>query len=156
MTNTIYLITGVNRGLGRGLLVIFLSRPNTTVIAGVRDPTSPSSQSLQTMSSGTPSKLIMVKIDSGSPTDPAVAVQHLQVQEIAHIDIAIANSYGKYRRHGTETVLWCNVRTKFTATDMGTAPARKVGLEKPFQTVEALYTRRSHGTLRQRPNFLGG
>ncbi|THC97552.1 hypothetical protein EYZ11_002975 [Aspergillus tanneri] len=44
----------------------------------------------------------------------------------------------------------------FTATDMGTAPARKVGLEKPFQTVEALYTRRSHGTLRQRPNFLGG
>jgi hypothetical protein len=43
MTNTIYLITGASRGIGRGLAEIFLARPNTIVIAAVRDPAGASS-----------------------------------------------------------------------------------------------------------------
>lgn len=91
-TNTIYLITGANRGLGRGLTSAFLTYPNTTVIAAVRDPTHTTSQSLQSLPTGSSSKLITVKIDSASPTDPVTAVQHIQEQGITHLDVVIQNA----------------------------------------------------------------
>ncbi|CAG8878138.1 unnamed protein product [Penicillium nalgiovense] len=49
MTNTIYLITGASRGIGRGLTETFLARSNSTVIAAVRDPVGALSQSLQSL-----------------------------------------------------------------------------------------------------------
>ncbi|KAK7923620.1 Short-chain dehydrogenase/reductase SDR [Apiospora marii] len=36
-TNTVYLVTGANRGLGLGLVKALLARPRTTVVATVRD-----------------------------------------------------------------------------------------------------------------------
>ena len=36
--NISYLVTGANRGIGRGLVAAFLARPHATVIAAVRDP----------------------------------------------------------------------------------------------------------------------
>ncbi|KAJ5872208.1 uncharacterized protein N7529_004561 [Penicillium soppii] len=70
MTNTIYLITGASRGIGRGLAEIFLARPNTIVIAAVRDPA-----------------------DSKSSTDPTAAVETLQKKHgIDHLDVVIANA----------------------------------------------------------------
>lgn len=93
MTNTIYLITGANRGIGRGLTETFLARPNTTVIAAVRDPANASSQSLQSLPKGNSSHLITVKIDSKSPTDPATALEALQRENgIEHLDVVIANA----------------------------------------------------------------
>jgi NAD(P)-dependent dehydrogenase (short-subunit alcohol dehydrogenase family) len=38
MTNTIYLITGASRGIGRALTETFLAHSNTTVITAVREP----------------------------------------------------------------------------------------------------------------------
>lgn len=90
--NTIYLITGANRGIGRGLTSAFLARPNTTVIAAVRDPSHPTSQSFHSLPTGPSSKLITVKLDSASPTDPQTAVTHLQDQGITHLDVVIANA----------------------------------------------------------------
>lgn len=93
MTNTIYLITGVSRGIGRGLVETFLARSNTTVIAAVREPVGALSQSLQFLPKGEYSRLIVVKIDSKSPTDPAAAVETLQREHgIDHLDVIIANA----------------------------------------------------------------
>lgn len=93
MTNTIYLITGANRGIGRGLAETFLARPNTTVIAAVRDPASASSQSLQSLPKGNSSHLITVKVDSKSSTDPTTVVEALQKENgIDHLDVVIANA----------------------------------------------------------------
>ncbi|KAL4781687.1 NAD(P)-binding protein [Aspergillus varians] len=93
MANTIYLITGANRGIGRGVLEIFLARPKTTIIAAVRDPQGSTSQSLKSLPKGPESQLILVKIEAKSPTDPTTAVQTLQTEyQINHLDVVIANA----------------------------------------------------------------
>ena len=93
MSSTVYLITGANRGLGRGIAEAVLVRPNTTVIAAVRDPSAPSAQSLQSLRTTPSSKVIVVKVDSRSPTDAAAAVQKLEDQGIiTYVDVVIANA----------------------------------------------------------------
>ncbi|KAL4953369.1 hypothetical protein BDW69DRAFT_165439 [Aspergillus filifer] len=93
MANTIYLITGASRGIGRGLVEVFLARPNTTIIAAVRDPSSASSRSLESLPMGANSNMIIVKIDAKSPTDPATTIQTLASEYgINHLDIVIANA----------------------------------------------------------------
>jgi norsolorinic acid ketoreductase len=88
----VYLITGANRGLGKGVLDILVQRPNTTVIAGVRDVSS----ALKTFSSvplGENSKIITVKIDSTSDKDPYAAVQELEFKHsITKLDVLISNA----------------------------------------------------------------
>lgn len=92
MLKTIVLITGANRGIGKGLLALYLAKPNHTVIAGNRDPGHPSSISLADLPTAEGSSLIVVKIDSVVSTDPAEAVKQLAGQGIDHIDILIANA----------------------------------------------------------------
>ncbi|OJJ88683.1 SDR family oxidoreductase [Aspergillus glaucus CBS 516.65] len=90
---TTYLVTGGNRGIGRGFVQTFLQRPSTTVIAAVRDPSSESSKSLQDLPKGAGSKLITVKLDSSIETDAAEAVARLQTEhEVSSIDVVIANA----------------------------------------------------------------
>ena len=80
-------------GIGQGLLADYLSRPNTTAIAGVRDPSHPSVQALSKLPKGPSSTLIIVKIDSASPSDAADAVQTLQTKhKITSLDTVIANA----------------------------------------------------------------
>ncbi|RDW75240.1 hypothetical protein BP6252_06382 [Coleophoma cylindrospora] len=91
--NTTYLITGANRGIGLGLIQVYLARPNTTTIAAVRDPDHPTSQALSALPHGANSKLILVKLDSASPTDAADAITTLQTQHnITSLDVVIANA----------------------------------------------------------------
>lgn len=71
----------------------FLSRPNTIVIAGLRDPSIPSSQDLLKLPVGPSSRLIVVKIDSASATDASAAIDVLQTtHKIDHLDVVIANA----------------------------------------------------------------
>ncbi|MCJ1377335.1 hypothetical protein MMC17_000430 [Xylographa soralifera] len=92
-TATTYLITGANRGIGRGLLEVYLSRPNTIVVAGVRDPSNDTSKSLSSITAGKGSRLIVVKLDSLSETDAKSAVQILKSEYgIDHLDTVVANS----------------------------------------------------------------
>ncbi|MCJ1431852.1 hypothetical protein MMC27_001207 [Xylographa pallens] len=92
-TATTYLITGANRGIGRGLLEVYLSRPNSIVVAGVRDPSNETSKSLSTIAVGKGSRLIVVKLDNLSETDAKSAVQLLKSEHsIDHLDTVIANS----------------------------------------------------------------
>ena len=92
MTGLTYLITGANRGIGKGLLEVFLARPQNTVIAAVRD-VEKSTSALKTVVKGKDSKLIVVKIDSNSDTDAAAAVVELESKHgISKVDVLVANA----------------------------------------------------------------
>ncbi|KAF2229356.1 aflatoxin biosynthesis ketoreductase nor-1 [Viridothelium virens] len=91
---TIYFVTGGNRGLGRGLVAHYLLQPSTLVVAGVRDPSNPTSKSLSSLPTASGSKLVIVSIGD---TSKAEGIQHaiseLRTQHsIDHIDIVIANA----------------------------------------------------------------
>jgi norsolorinic acid ketoreductase len=93
MSGKSYLITGANRGLGKGLVTSLLSRPNTTVIAGVRDPTAAVSQELTKLPTANGSKLIIVKLDSTSFTDAEEARTILETKYgLTKLDVLVANA----------------------------------------------------------------
>ncbi|KAJ0417854.1 hypothetical protein BJY00DRAFT_288801 [Aspergillus carlsbadensis] len=93
MSPTIVLITGANRGIGKGILQLYLTKPNHTVIAAIRDPAHPTTKALtQIPISAAGTKLHLVKIEATSPTDPTNAVKELASRAIHHIDILIANA----------------------------------------------------------------
>lgn len=89
---TVVLITGANRGLGRGLVVQYLSRPSTTVLAGVRNPSSEEAQSLLSLPAATDSSVHVLKIDSASATDVSDAATSAKALGVSHIDVVIANA----------------------------------------------------------------
>lgn len=80
-------------GIGKGLVATYLTRPNTTVIGGVRDPSSPTAKALDSLPKGQSSALILVKIESTSMTDAATAIQTLKSQHgITYLDSVLANA----------------------------------------------------------------
>jgi norsolorinic acid ketoreductase len=92
MAPTIVLITGANRGLGEGFLKRYLAKPDHVVIAANRNPDHETSKALANLPKGPGSRLIVVKIDARSETDPSTAIQELKDQGIDHLDIVIANA----------------------------------------------------------------
>jgi norsolorinic acid ketoreductase len=87
-----YLVTGANRGIGKGLTAELLQRPNTTVIAGVRDTTK-SATVLGSLPAATGSRLILVKLDLQSETDAKDAVSELALEHgITSLDFVISNA----------------------------------------------------------------
>ncbi|GKT52549.1 norsolorinic acid ketoreductase [Colletotrichum spaethianum] len=91
-TSTVVLVTGVNKGIGRGLVEQYLSRPNHTVIGSVRDSKAPAAQELKSLPTAEGSQLILVSIESTSPTDPQQAVKDIEAAGINHVDVVIANA----------------------------------------------------------------
>lgn len=92
MTPTVVLITGASRGIGRGLLQLYLSKPNHTIIAANRNITNSDSNALLELPKAPGTSLILVKIDLVSATDAADAVGELASRGIDHVDILIANA----------------------------------------------------------------
>ncbi|KAI1120033.1 NAD(P)-binding protein [Nemania abortiva] len=94
MAEKVVLISGANRGIGRGLLETYLAKPNHTVIAANRDPTNASSNSLHSLPVGQGSRLVVVKVDALVETDAAGAVAKLTAGEdaIDRLDLVIANA----------------------------------------------------------------
>lgn len=92
----VVLITGGNRGLGKGLLQRYLRIPNHIVIAAVRDPEHTTVHDLPTLSRVNDSSLIVLKINALHWQDAFDAVQSLQKRGIDHIDIVIANAGVSY------------------------------------------------------------
>ncbi|KAL6247419.1 hypothetical protein RBB50_005765 [Rhinocladiella similis] len=92
-TDTVYLITGANRGIGRGLADIVLSRPKTTVIALVRDPEHETTKSLASTSLGSSNKLVIIPYDASVPGSAETAISTLQsTHGTTHVDTVIANA----------------------------------------------------------------
>ncbi|KAK2017321.1 NAD(P)-binding protein [Colletotrichum eremochloae] len=90
--STVVLVTGVNKGIGRGLIEQYLSRPNHTVIGSVRDSKAPAAQELKSLPTAEGSKLVLVSIESTSPIDPQQAVKDIEAAGIDHVDVVIANA----------------------------------------------------------------
>lgn len=87
-------------GLGQGMTATFLTCPDTTVIAGVRDLTSSTTAALTALPTGKGSKLIPVKVDSRSDLDAAAAIKAVESHGIDHIDTLVANA-GMYTDFST-------------------------------------------------------
>ncbi|KPM36576.1 hypothetical protein AK830_g9994 [Neonectria ditissima] len=86
------LITGANRGIGKGLTTTFLQKPSTTFIAAVRD-LSKSSKALADLPKAEKSRLILVKLDVAIESDPAAAVETLRKEHgIESLDVVVANA----------------------------------------------------------------
>lgn len=93
MVSKTYLITGANRGIGKGFVAQFLQQPSDIVVAALRDVSEESSKSLATLPKGHGSKLILVKIDSTIDEDAAAAVDILQNKHgITSLNVVIANA----------------------------------------------------------------
>jgi norsolorinic acid ketoreductase len=93
MTQTVSLVTGANRGIGKGLVTELLKREDAIVIGTVRDTNSTSSKDLENLAKGQNSRLILVKLDAESETDAIDAAKMLRDQHnITHIDTIIANA----------------------------------------------------------------
>lgn len=88
-----YLISGGNRGIGKGLVCKLLNRPNTTVVTLVRDPSHETSQSLWSLPKAEGSKLIVEKYDAMLPDSALRAIEAIQSKNDIHVlDVVIANS----------------------------------------------------------------
>ena len=101
---TTYLLTGANRGIGRGLADIILSRPNNKLIALVRDPNDPTSKSL-TNNVADGSEVLTLKYEASDHKAAKVIVDSLQNKHgITHLDVVIANAGYTAWRGPTATV----------------------------------------------------
>lgn len=90
---TIVLITGANRGIGRGLLELYLARPNHVVVAAVRDPNHATAKELSGLPKAQDTSLVVIKLDLTVHSDPASAVEALSATHgIKHVDILVANA----------------------------------------------------------------
>jgi len=97
MSTTNVLITGTKAGIGHGLLAAFAARPNTTIIAGIRDaPTSAKAKDMidSIKSVGKGSQIIPVVYDAASSTAAHDMINSLESShpEIKHLDIVVANA----------------------------------------------------------------
>ncbi|KAG9205588.1 hypothetical protein G6514_007193 [Epicoccum nigrum] len=88
----ITIITGPNRGIGRGFLEAIVARPHNIVVAGVRDPLSKASQDLLALPKGDGSQIKLVKLDSAIEADAVNAIESLKADGFEYIDRVIANA----------------------------------------------------------------
>ncbi|KAJ3178877.1 hypothetical protein HDU85_005074 [Gaertneriomyces sp. JEL0708] len=90
-SKAVYFLTGANRGFG--VAANWLARPNTTVIAGVRNLDHPTTDNIRALPKAPGASLIIVKLDHESHTDPADAVRELQIKySISCVDIVLPNA----------------------------------------------------------------
>ncbi|ROV94740.1 hypothetical protein VMCG_08898 [Cytospora schulzeri] len=93
MASKSVLITGANRGLGRGLAERFLAQPNHTVVAAVRNPEDETVRVLAGLPKGSGSNLVVVKYNALVEQDAFDLVNELQEKHgIKHLDIVIPNA----------------------------------------------------------------
>lgn len=70
----------------------YLSRPNYTVVGTIRDGSAPGVAELKAAPKGDGSELLLVKVESASPTDAADAATQMRDAGIDHVDVLIANA----------------------------------------------------------------
>ncbi|KAI5474690.1 short-chain dehydrogenase/reductase SDR family protein [Pseudohyphozyma bogoriensis] len=87
-SDRVYLVTGANRGIGFGLVATLVTRPNTTVFAGARDPAKATElEKLQERYHN----LHIVKLTSADVEDNEAAVAEIE-KKVGRLDAVIANA----------------------------------------------------------------
>ncbi|KAI1980464.1 hypothetical protein LOZ53_000572 [Ophidiomyces ophidiicola] len=94
-SSQVYFVTGANRGLGFGFVSALLSRPNTTVIATVRNDEA--AQSLETQAQDIPlvdsTALHIIKLDFSTAVPPEKISEAITaLPAVDHIDVLISNA----------------------------------------------------------------
>jgi NAD(P)-dependent dehydrogenase (short-subunit alcohol dehydrogenase family) len=93
--NTIYVVTGANRGLGRGLMEALLKRPKTTVIVTVRNAEAAALLASEDLEIATNSIRLTAVLDftsAPSKEDVHTALNKAAGGSIDHIDVLINNA----------------------------------------------------------------
>jgi NAD(P)-dependent dehydrogenase (short-subunit alcohol dehydrogenase family) len=92
--NMVYVVTGGNRGLGLGLAKALLTRPNTTVIATVRNEQKATELKDHTASiaTGSGSTLHIVQLDFSTAVAPEKILEAVKKVGVDHIDVLINNA----------------------------------------------------------------
>ncbi|CAF1366140.1 unnamed protein product [Adineta steineri] len=85
---TIYFISGANRGIGLGFVQALAKRANTLIYAGVRDPSK--ADELQKLNSQT-KNIHIIKLESISESDAKAAAEKIE-KTSGYIDVVIANA----------------------------------------------------------------
>ncbi|KAE8140904.1 hypothetical protein BDV38DRAFT_268993 [Aspergillus pseudotamarii] len=93
MAQTTVLVTGANRGIGKGLVTAYLAKANTTVIATCREQSDQNTNELCSLTRGHGSNLIIVSLSLDKPDSVLDAVSQLQRHHsVSKVDIVIANA----------------------------------------------------------------
>ncbi|KAH7254420.1 hypothetical protein B0J15DRAFT_512687 [Fusarium solani] len=97
MKSSTVLITGANRGIGRGFAKVYLASPSTTVIAAVRDATHATSKALQHLPKADCSRLITIQLDSSMPESTAAVIEKLKTGHgITSLDISTVENINQH------------------------------------------------------------
>jgi NAD(P)-dependent dehydrogenase (short-subunit alcohol dehydrogenase family) len=95
-SNTVYVITGANRGIGLGLVQAYLARPSTTVVATVRSDAAAASlmAAIDKVEIGSQSLLHVVQLDfSDGATPESIHERFLAAtNNIDHVDTLICSA----------------------------------------------------------------
>lgn len=89
--NTVYVVTGANRGLGLGLVKALLSRSNTTVIATVRSQHAAETLREETATTDN-GHLHIIELDFSKAIAPEVIRRRVDEVGVGHIDVLINNA----------------------------------------------------------------
>jgi hypothetical protein len=84
--------TRASRGLGEGLLELYVAKLNHTVVASVRDPNHGTTEAPTELPTAEGYALLIIKVDSTIQADAADGVKQLTANGIDHIDIIIINT----------------------------------------------------------------
>ncbi|KAJ9157194.1 hypothetical protein NKR23_g151 [Pleurostoma richardsiae] len=90
--NIVYLLTGANRGIGKGIVSEILLRPSVTVVATVRKPDAYGA-ALSALPTGAGSKIVMVGLDSANEAYSYESLPtRLAALGVDALDVVIANA----------------------------------------------------------------
>ncbi|KAL4999768.1 hypothetical protein BDV10DRAFT_183919 [Aspergillus recurvatus] len=91
--STVVLVTGGNRGIGKGLVAHYLAQPDTTVIATAREASSQTANALDTLQKGHRSRLLIVQLSVDIVSSVAEAASVIEKHHHIHkIDTVISNA----------------------------------------------------------------
>ncbi|KAL1708140.1 hypothetical protein EV121DRAFT_197817 [Schizophyllum commune] len=87
--STVYLVTGANRGIGLAIVTLLISRPNTVVFAGARNPSG--ATDLQGLAKAHPDRFHVIKVVSADKENNLEAAKEIQ-RVAGRLDVVIANA----------------------------------------------------------------
>lgn len=95
MSNTVYVVTGANRGLGLGLVKALLARASTTVIATVRSEEAATTLKQETASIPTNNSILhIIQLDFTTAVEPDVVRSAVAGTGVEKVDVLINNAGG--------------------------------------------------------------